>query len=1035
MGYDEFYKARDIVVDILEKDLVGPVEQDEVIQGFPTSYYVMGKLYPRRCAGGDSEQQELSLFENSEEPLDAPVSLSNQYEPSSMGFTFAVSGTPRLKVCVDYATYTELDDGKVEHDGREEKLRFQREGHEQQLVFDLDIGTTRTFIGSRAEIYVTVRKPSINGARAITVTLANRVDAVRSRLKNAAMTVFQPHVIVRLEGDGCFADIDWRRGISNDPELAELDLLYRNSGCYAQGHGCSVLWDLDGRPPSWISTKIIPQFAVRQMMPRPSGDSDVFKMSYLIDSSREAVVRSLEDFIREYDAWICGISERADVLEQRYKDPALRNVLKCRKTKERLSSAVVLLRDNDSVYKAFRLANKAMLLQWERSYKKSGQPFDRHEIAWYPFQLAFILQELESFANPRCHDRGIVDLLWFPTGGGKTEAYLGIAAFCIFLSRIRNGESTGVTVIMRYTLRLLTIQQFERASTMVAACEHIRKEEGLGGKEISIGLWVGGTLTPNKMDEAYESLVNLQNGVALDAGKANPVQVTVCPWCGARLGANDYAIDKKLRRMQITCPNTDCDYHEGSGLPLHVVDESIYTHLPTFIVATVDKFAQLPKKEETARLFGIGTKCQPPELIIQDELHLISGPLGTMVGLYESAIDRLSSKGGVGPKVIASTATVRNAEEQICSLYAEEHSQFPPQGIDMNDSFFAVEASWQEKPSRLYLGIMGVGTTQTTTLIRTFASLLFATRYLEAAGFSDEVVDAYWTIVGYFCTLRELGAALTSTVDRVQTQFAYLADTKLSKLYPGVSSKEQHNRVLELTSRKNNSEIVESIHALETCFSASNRFDAYSFVLATNMISVGVDVSRLGVMVVNSQPKSNSEYIQATSRVGRRNPGIVISVLNSSRSRDRSHYEQFQRFHNALYRSVESTSVTPYSDRARDRGLHTAFVLLCRYLVDGLAPNSAAAKFRRNLPGVEAIVNYIVDRVNIVDGRESPAVSVELEQIAEEWEERAILGNLVYWDDHNKKRSLLKPDLEEDRFRAMNSMRNVEPSSNVYILE
>jgi hypothetical protein len=201
------------------------------------------------------------------------------------------------------------------------------------------------------------------------------------------------------------------------------------------------------------------------------------------------------------------------------------------------------------------------------------------------------------------------------------------------------------------------------------------------------------------------------------------------------------------------------------------------------------------------------------------------------------------------------------------------------------------------------------------------------------------------------------------------------------------------------------------------------------------MISVGVDVSRLGAMVVNSQPKSNSEYIQATSRVGRRNPGLVIAVLNASRSRDRSHYEQFLRFHNALYKNVESTSVTPYSDRARDRGLHTTFVLLCRYLIDGLAANNAAAKFRRNLSGVDAIKRYIVDRVNTVDGKESSVVSDELEQIAEEWEERALLGNLVYWDDRNRKRSLLKSDLEDDRFRTMNSMRNVEPSSNVYILE
>ena len=568
---------------------------------------------------------------------------------------------------------------------------------------------------------------------------------------------------------------------------------------------------------------------------------------------------------------------------------------------------------------------------------------------------------------------------------------------------------------------------------MVASCEQIRLQEGLGGEEISIGLWVGGSLTPNNIDEAYESLLSLKSGVSLDAGKPNPVQITVCPWCGTKLSADDYEVDKASARMHIHCPNEDCAYHHGPGLPLHIVDDSVYQHTPTFIVATVDKFAQVPKRAESSRLFGIGLDTKPPELIIQDELHLISGPLGTMVGLYESAISRLCTRDGIAPKVIASTATVRNAEEQIRALYAEGHEQFPPQGIEMSDSFFAVEASPEMRPTRLYLGMMGVGTTQTSSLIRLLATLLFATGYLEAEGFSDEVVDAYWTIVGYFCTLRELGGALTATLDRVQTQFAYLADSKFAKQYPGVNPKEQHNRVLELTSRKNNSEIVDAIHALEAQYDSNDRFDAYSFVLATNMISVGVDVARLGTMVVNSQPKSNSEYIQATSRVGRRNPGLVITLLNSFRSRDRSHYEQFLRFHNALYKSVESTSVTPFSDRARDRALHTVFVMLCRYLIDGLAKNESASEFKRSLNGVDDVIDYIVSRVRKVDAMEVADVAEELEQIAHEWEERARLGNLVYWDYHDHYKSLLKPDLDEDRFRAMNSMRNVEPSSNVYL--
>lgn len=1034
MGYDEYYKARDIVTDIIEKDLVGPVEKDEIIQGLPTSCYIIGKLYPRCSASGNAEQHDTNFLEDSEEPLDSPISLSNQFEPSSMGITFAIRNCANLRLMATYATYEVIDEGS-DSDAGYGTMHFKR--HEHSASFDVEVqkGTLRLACEDDAEVYVTIRDPRDDGARAVTATIANGHTTAASTLKNSQITLFQVRLAVSVVGNGDFVDIDWRKSLSDDPELADLELLYRDTHCFAQGHGCSAAWDESGANPSWVSTEVLPKCPVLQMMPLPSSGLDVFKMAFLVDGERDAILSQLDEFVGRYQEWIDEVESRARVLPERYRRAALSNVLRCRDAQRRLTGAIRLLGTDDDVLSAFRLANQAMLLQWERASIRSGKSFDRGSISWYPFQLAFILQELESIANPKGKEREIVDLLWFPTGGGKTEAYLGIAAFCIFLRRIRDSKASGVTVMMRYTLRLLTIQQFERASTMICACEYLRRRKNLGGGEISIGLWVGGGLTPNKIDDAYDALASQQQGVRLVPGQANPMQVTTCPWCGSKLQAQDYAVDKMRFRMRIHCPNEKCAFHGGEGIPVHLVDEDIYEHLPTFIVATVDKFAQVPKKEETSRLFGIGANVPPPELIIQDELHLISGPLGTVVGIYEGAIDRLCERDGVKPKIIASTATVRNAAEQINALYGERHAQFPPQGIDIGDSFFAIQASPDERPSRLYLGAMGVGTTQTTSLIRTMASVLFATRYLEARGFSDEVVDSYWTIVGYFCTLRELGSALTATLDRVQTQYSYLAATKFAKLYPGVDPKERHNRILELTSRKNNSEIVDSIHALEMPFDSNDRFDAYSFVLATNMISVGVDVSRLGVMVVDGQPKSNSEYIQATSRVGRSNPGLVIDVLSPSRSRDRSHYEQFPRFHKSLYKAVESTSVTPFSDRARDRGLHTLFITLCRYLIGGLGPNSGASRFRRDLRGVDEVIRYILDRVSVIDPEECEAVSEELERIADEWEAKAENDSLVYWDNRNKKCSLLKPDLDVDRFRTMNSMRNVEPSSNIYIVE
>ena len=377
---------------------------------------------------------------------------------------------------------------------------------------------------------------------------------------------------------------------------------------------------------------------------------------------------------------------------------------------------------------------------------------------------------------------------------------------------------------------------------------------------------------------------------------------------------------------------------------------------------------------------------------------------------------------------------MRNAGDQIKALYGEAHRQFPPQGLDIDDSYFAMGSLSSEKPDRLYAGLMSSGVTQTTTMVHIYAALLFATRYLAAAGFPEDVVDAYWTIVGYFCTLRELGGALTLVADTVQNRFAFLAGSKFKDLYPGVNPDDRYNLVMELTSRKSSSEIANSLAMLEKPYTPEDAEDTYSFVLATNMISVGVDVARLGVMVVDSQPKSNSEYIQATSRVGRRHPGLVVTAFNPFRSRDRSHYEQFLRFHSSLYRNVDSTSLTPFSERARDRGLHAVFVTLCRYLVEGLAPDDAAGNFHADDPAVQRIKDEIVSYVARSDKEDADEVAAELDEIAAEWEERkwAAHGHLAYWE-YGRRDTLLKPDTETDRFKTMNSLRSVEPSSNVWI--
>lgn len=448
----------------------------------------------------------------------------------------------------------------------------------------------------------------------------------------------------------------------------------------------------------------------------------------------------------------------------------------------------------------------------------------------------------------------------------------------------------------------------------------------------------------------------------------------------------------------------------------------------------MDKFAQITLQDKPAALFSVDKQCLPPELIIQDELHLISGPLGTMTGIYEAAITKICERDGVPVKVVASTATIRNADKQIRALYGRKFAQFPPQGICAEDSFFAVKSTPDERPARLYMGVMGVGATFTTTLIRVYAAWLFASRYLIDKGYSDKAIDNFWTLTGYFNSIRELGGAQTQVVDDIQSRYQYLKDKKFADFNPKYTGNNKYEYSEELTSRMTNDQISDIIQTrLKVSYTSNKGEDVpFDFILASNMISVGVDVGRLGTMVVAGQPKTNAEYIQATSRVGRDNPGLVFMIYKASRSRDRSHYEQFLRYHAALYRYVEATSLTPFSDRARDRGIHALFVTLCRYMCPELLENENASRFDPSLPEVKEVEDIIFKYVQIVDKRELDNVIKEVKFIEMKWAEEA-QGEL--WYHRKKKRSLLKEDIEEDdRFRCMNSMRSVEKQSGLYLL-
>lgn len=631
----------------------------------------------------------------------------------------------------------------------------------------------------------------------------------------------------------------------------------------------------------------------------PEIDDSALTMLGLATRPPADVLTALDGLVTGYAEWISRKRTEATALAgTAFEAPAREQLELCGAALKRMRRGIRVLTTRPEAMEAFQLANEAMAQQrarssWVRDERK--KPLDLGGGRWRPFQISFMLLCLEGIVDPNHEDRKIADLLWFPTGGGKTEAYLGLIAFTTFLRRIRHkAQGAGVTVLMRYTLRLLTLQQFERAAILICAMERIRltNEEKLGNEPISIGMWVGQSSTPNTLEVADESLAELRKEKTLQ--EKNPVQLHACPWCGTRLDAHQYEVDEVARRMHVRCPDPSCDFHRG--LPVHLVDESVYDARPTLVIATVDKFASMPWREQTAALFNRvrADGTPPPELIVQDELHLISGPLGTLTGLYETAVDVLADH----PKVIASTATIRRAYEQGKALFARDVSQFPPAGLDSRDSWFAVETPRETKASRQYLGLLTPSTSQSTLLIRTYATLLHQAKRSDT---SQEVRDAYWTLVGYFNSLRLLAAAELQVHDDVEAYLEYLAARD------GVPKRIIREQT-ELTSRANSSEIPTRLKQIEQRLPHEETVDV---LLATNMISVGVDVDRLGLMAVMGQPQTTAEYIQATSRVGRSHPGLVAVMLNSARSRDRSHYENFLPFHSALYREVESTSVTP----------------------------------------------------------------------------------------------------------------------------
>lgn len=1051
--------------------------------------------------------------EPEDDALDEIDTTNNQsLVPSSIGFTFCVApGVESLAAEVRWGRYERVPGD--EHDvvktrknratGREEETKvrvWRRVPCGGILSLSLKDGPVPPATPDRDQPEVRLQgtiRTNAQGERLVTLFLVNgqwEPDENKDRA-----WLFQPQISVAgPEGDADPAI--FRRRPSNeivvdDPERDRLALIYRNRLEFAVGHGVSVHADTTPEDPakaSHLRTEIIPRYEVA-VTETPGLDSDDrpamrrmidegwLDMGRLADMAPQQLREALTCLVEDYGAWIGEQRTRLKTEIAGFDVPGQDVIVRCEETLRRLREGIDTLFSDGAALSAFRFANKSMALQRVRSLyalkRRRGETADaaqldiRRNRSWRPFQLAFLLLSVPSLANPAHPDRtkpaeAFADLLWFPTGGGKTEAYLGVAAFAMAMRRLKNDlggldASRGLAVIMRYTLRLLTLQQFQRAAALLCAMEVIRRaDEKLWGKEpFSLGLWVGNRVTPGRTEDAHQAIEALRNGDRNKSGVASPAQLTSCPWCGSEISAGrDIEVDRIAERTLIHCGDKlgTCEFSRAGssgsphpGLPVKVVDEEIYHRPPTMMIATVDKFAMMAWRPEVRNLFGrVDEECErhgllwpghdcgtghrargahraarvkpvraavrPPDLIIQDEFHLISGPLGTMVGLYESAVDELSSwhlgDTKVRPKVVASTATVRRAEDQVRNVFMRRTSIFPPTGLDVEDNFFSVQRPVDEKPGRRYMGICAPGNSRPAVLIRTYTAFLTAAQALYDR--FGPVADPYMTLVGYFNSLRELGGMKRLAEDDVQTRSFRVNMSLVDR--PGLSQRRVDD-VRELTSRVSSHDIPRYLDQMEIPFTgtldpatatwkehrAPGSPRPIDVVLATNMLSVGVDVNRLGVMVVNGQPKGTAEYIQATSRVGRSPPGLVATVLTWARPRDLSHYETFEHYHATFYQHVEAQSVTPFSPRALDRGLTGAMLSIMRNTYDTFAPNAGASAMNSpSRPEMAETIRVVSERTWEVteDSDKKSLTERELRHRADDWAKEASVGGraLVY---------------------------------------
>ncbi|MEQ8974165.1 MAG: helicase-related protein [Coleofasciculus sp. C1-SOL-03] len=1065
-----------------ETDEIKPDETESVIE--ENAYQSLEESQKEITKSTESESDNFDL------------STANTYLPSSMGISFlgefhqdsqllvkAWGGCYRAKIVkVSGKERTwwlrKPIEFTVEFDGNQLCQQQEKRLNQTAKIQGLDLSV---------EVFSRPDPEKREGVRLITVCLVNRSSS--GVLGRHEINLFQSGfeaTLVSQKGEAHILPYPGQRlsGIEDDEEEQSLALLYRHMKTYGVGHGCAANWDKEATNDrvKTVIAECLPTFETPSITPdikREDGSSLEVPMATLAGLVEgDDGFAALQEVVERYENWIeVKRNEKITTLEGQYHNAAHSHLDECERAAQRMRDGLNYLQHDTRVKRAFQLANHAILLQQISSrgslrranYDKKARKLNfsapyqapnslqagENRGKWRAFQIAFLLMSLQSTAQGNSPERETVELIWFPTGGGKTEAYLGLSAFALFMRRLNNKDDAGVHVLMRYTLRLLTAQQFQRASALLCAMEYLRRQHPeLGKDSFSIGIWLGSATTPNTRKEAVYSLNQLQRSSSAE----NPFIIGKCPWCNAQMGRYNGQLPRGVPKVLgyqpsagtvvFKCPDQACEFK--NGLPIYVIDEDIYYYRPSLVIGTVDKFAQLAWKPKARALFGIDSDGQrqssPPGLIIQDELHLISGPLGSVVGLYETVIEEVCTdrrgEQAIKPKIVCSTATIRRYADQVKALYGREDVVlFPPPGLDASDSFFSRYARNEDgtlRSGRIYVGVHGPGLKSLLTAqVRTSAALLQAPVPLTA-----EEQDPWWTLLMFFNNLRELGFTLSLLQSDIPGYFKVIQN-RLGW------DRQQTRRIwqpLELTGRIRSDQVPEAIAKLEIKCDNTNNQHPIDVCLASNIIEVGVDIDRLSLMAVVGQPKTTSQYIQVTGRVGRRwgeRPGLVVTLYSPTRPRDRSHFEKFRSYHERLYAQVEPTSVTPFSPPVLDRALHAIMAAYVRQAGDEEIAKSPDP-YPDNL--IEQLREILIPRIRDIDPDEVENFQRVFDKRTSEWQR----WQRTHWQGTRQTAddiSLLRvagdyasPEWQRLSWATPTSMRNVDAEcqaeiTQLYLLE